>query len=509
MKYLITIIISLMFIINAKAQLQIVSSHPENGAVGVQLTDTISVTFSAPLDTTKKFTDGNFLLTNVNPSQDIWYSQDLKTLFIKPTLTYGTNYFLLFYSVKGEDGSVLETPVIIEFTTSPQFNGVDVSGTVSVNNGNMSPENSLVGLSLQDLSQGDPILTNAAVVDANGNFTIHHVKDSVYYPLAAKDVDKDGQINPGYGDLLALHDSIVVAGQDINNLDFVLIEPELISFTSARLTADSIKAAGLPGDAKLYYISAMNIDSLGRTDDWSFYYISPQQQKCYSVDINLFSNTVEQTTQDVYNWISQMRPVGDSVFAAADPENFVINADNQGGNFFRYNSWADTLELEIELNLGNLSQANFGDLIPGDNNFYWGLDYRVRPVNSVDWNDIVARLRFLADYKTGNILIVSDVKNDQVITPANFKLEQNYPNPFNPSTKIKFQIPSAGTSSIKFTQLKIYDILGNEVATLINKQLQPGNYEVEFNANGLPSGVYFYKLTSGNFTQTKKMVLIR
>jgi len=97
---------------------------------------------------------------------------------------------------------------------------------------------------------------------------------------------------------------------------------------------------------------------------------------------------------------------------------------------------------------------------------------------------------------------------------ASFSLEQNYPNPFNPTTSIQYAI-----SSRQFVTLKVYDILGNEVVTLVNEEKQPGSYEVEFSAKGgsasggnaysLPSGIYFYQLQSGNFVETKKMVLIK
>ena len=88
--------------------------------------------------------------------------------------------------------------------------------------------------------------------------------------------------------------------------------------------------------------------------------------------------------------------------------------------------------------------------------------------------------------------------------PEKFELSQNYPNPFNPSTKIRYQVASTNP-----VNLKIYDVLGNEVATLVNEVQPNGNYEVEFNASGLASGTYFYKLQSGEFIQTKKMVLIK
>jgi photosystem II stability/assembly factor-like uncharacterized protein len=101
--------------------------------------------------------------------------------------------------------------------------------------------------------------------------------------------------------------------------------------------------------------------------------------------------------------------------------------------------------------------------------------------------------------------------------PKKFKLEQNYPNPFNPSTKIKFSIPSVIASGAKQSQLvtlKVFDVLGNEIATLVNEELLPGEYEVEFNdhsgeVRNLTSGVYFYTLKAGGFVQTKKMILMK
>ena len=91
-------------------------------------------------------------------------------------------------------------------------------------------------------------------------------------------------------------------------------------------------------------------------------------------------------------------------------------------------------------------------------------------------------------------------------------LHQNYPNPFNPSTKIKFTIPSviaSGTKQSQFVSLKVYDVLGNEVSTLVNEEKSAGTYEATFDASGLTSGIYFYKLQAGNFTESKKMILLK
>ena len=88
--------------------------------------------------------------------------------------------------------------------------------------------------------------------------------------------------------------------------------------------------------------------------------------------------------------------------------------------------------------------------------------------------------------------------------PGSYELYQNYPNPFNPTTKIKIQI-----SKLADTKVTVYDILGREVEVLINEQLKPGTYEVEWNAANYTSGVYFYKLAAGDFVETKKMLLVK
>ena len=100
----------------------------------------------------------------------------------------------------------------------------------------------------------------------------------------------------------------------------------------------------------------------------------------------------------------------------------------------------------------------------------------------------------------------------EYIPPKEYLLFQNYPNPFNPSTTIRYSIPAVETehsSSLQNVTLKVYDILGREVATLVNEEQQPGNYEVIFNANRLASGTYFYRLSSGTFVKTMKFVLLK
>jgi choice-of-anchor B domain-containing protein len=103
--------------------------------------------------------------------------------------------------------------------------------------------------------------------------------------------------------------------------------------------------------------------------------------------------------------------------------------------------------------------------------------------------------------KMGTPFGIQTISNE---VPSSFSLEQNYPNPFNPSTKIKFSVARQ-----KQVELKVFDITGREISTLVNQQLKPGIYEYDWNASNLPSGVYLYKLNSGEFSSTKKMVLVK
>jgi len=106
--------------------------------------------------------------------------------------------------------------------------------------------------------------------------------------------------------------------------------------------------------------------------------------------------------------------------------------------------------------------------------------------------------------------ITTDINNDISNLPAKFKLSQNYPNPFNPTTVIEYSIPNVGNENFHSVQLKVYDSLGKEITTLVNnKQQQPGVYKVNFYASKLASGIYFYRIQTDKFHQTKKMILLR
>jgi hypothetical protein len=108
---------------------------------------------------------------------------------------------------------------------------------------------------------------------------------------------------------------------------------------------------------------------------------------------------------------------------------------------------------------------------------------------------------------------IISIQNISTEIPSTYSLQQNYPNPFNPSTKIKFDIPALGfplgRGAGGMTVIRVYNILGKEIETLVNEKLNPGTYEVIFNASQYPSGVYFYRLISDGYNETKRMLLIK
>jgi hypothetical protein len=132
-------------------------------------------------------------------------------------------------------------------------------------------------------------------------------------------------------------------------------------------------------------------------------------------------------------------------------------------------------------------------------------DYVYAPAGSGINTDLLGCVINGVMYGDTSLLGIATLSNQ---VPEKFALYQNYPNPFNPSTKIKFSIPPLkGVRGM--TSLFVYDALGQEVTALVNEQLDPGIYETEWDASNFPSGIYFYKLEAGDYTETKKMILIK
>ena len=150
-----------------------------------------------------------------------------------------------------------------------------------------------------------------------------------------------------------------------------------------------------------------------------------------------------------------------------------VNPGFTSGNTITARLWCNQSNLEYETNITfEVGNGNFGS----------GIFSRV----SIEGTNLVS------------------VSNTGTSVPKTFSISQNYPNPFNPSTKIQYEVPEKSIVS-----LKVYDVLGNEIITLVNKENLSGRYEVEFNATNLPSGVYFYRIQAGGFVDTKKMIVLK
>jgi len=126
---------------------------------------------------------------------------------------------------------------------------------------------------------------------------------------------------------------------------------------------------------------------------------------------------------------------------------------------------------------------------------------------TITFNDGLSGTQKSINYTTNNVPIGIQPISHEI--PAGFNLFQNYPNPFNPTTKIRFEIPPLEGVRGRIVEIKIYDILGSEITTLVSEQLKPGTYEVNWDASNYPSGVYYYKLSAGDYLETKKMVLVK
>jgi hypothetical protein len=148
----------------------------------------------------------------------------------------------------------------------------------------------------------------------------------------------------------------------------------------------------------------------------------------------------------------------------------------------------------IDLNSGlDLTRLSFSSsLFTNGELYYYRVKYRDHNVKWSNWSNVTS------------FNFVTSVA-DEVI-PTDYELGQNYPNPFNPTTRINYQIPKEG-----FVTLKVFDVLGNQVALLVNEYQNSGNYNIQFSSNNLQltSGTYFYELRAGDFVSVKKMLMLK
>ncbi len=214
-----------------------------------------------------------------------------------------------------------------------------------------------------------------------------------------------------------------------------------------------------------------------------------------SVEVNL---TVD-STENYFAW-------GRFYYEGSDSTNYLfLKVDDQDellfGSYLNSDKWlwdgngSDTTNSSV-------SKLSLGILESGSHK----ISLKINPlVSSYVYADVLLITNDSSYVPSDADFSVTDVNNtDPSMKPVKFELEQNYPNPFNPTTKIKYSVAKASNVVVK-----VYNSLGAEVTTLVNGNKAPGNYEVQFNASNLPSGIYIYQITADNFVESKKMILLK
>ena len=488
------------------AGLTVVSTVPANGTMNVSpSTTTFSLTFSDPIDTTI------FVLQNDGPSAGfftsldtvsaITYSADHKTVNLQVRLSAGKPYFVCLYYAKSASAVQLSTPYVFYFTTGASFPAFSVSGSVLSGSSGVATAGSLVVLSYTPVSQGNPVFAMGAIADVAGNFTIPYVPNGTFYPIAAKDVTNRGQIDPNTGDIVGTAPAIVMNNANLTGVAITFQSLLPFSFKDA---VDSVNAhvAELPIPRVLRAIQASSVDSTGKAPYWEFDFTGADLSHSFTVDVEAFGVRVRTMDAGQYNWVVQAKPIG-ILPDVAVVDTFLARAERQGGKAYRpvTMTWNG---FDVRASIGGLANFGFNDMISDTSKLYLGVTY-LYGVQNQNQQIIYGQRRFLGDYNTGSILVTTGVSPaGEKGLPARYSLEQNYPNPFNPATKIEFSLPA--TSSV---QLRVYNMLGQEVATLVNGTVTAGRHTVNFDGSHLASGIYIYRLIAGTSLNTMKMVLVK
>jgi len=263
-------------------------------------------------------------------------------------------------------------------------------------------------------------------------------------------------------------------------------------------TKEKVKALAVNGSKFFAGITG------GEWIDYSHYtygvYLSTDNGLTWSWPTNIGFNKV----------VITLSAVGNHLFAGTSSGVYLSTDD--GGSWTAANNGLTNTNITSAVVSGNnlfVGTNGGGVFLTTDNGASWsavntGLTNLYVYSLAVIGNDLYAGAMMSGLWKRSLSDIVTAVEDDKINQPANFALHQNYPNPFNPTTTLSFAI-----SHSSLVTLKLFDVLGKEIAVLVNENKSAGNYEINFDASNLSSGIYFYKLQAGNFSSTKKMVLTR
>lgn len=502
MKYLSILLLTLLPPV-LLAQLTVVSTSPANNATNVPLTTTMSVTFNVAVDSTSMGFQNN-VFTNVDSVVSSSISADKKTYSAIVLLKASKVYFIAILGAKSTTGQVLPSPFVAYFTTESAFFGYNVSGIVTSSIVGVTPQNAIVGLSSRSLMGNDgPLFVSWTNANADGSFQIPYVSNGKYWLVAAKDVNGDGNLDPSSGiDAVAFGDSIIVNGSSMTGLVLPLQQMKSKTFAEAWSIGDSM-ARRLPSDRVLKSVQTNNTDTTGRSNSWNFTYTYNSNTMATEVNVGDMSSSLNPVTDSGYlSGLMYTNPLANPATAAASTL-VMTYVEGEGGKAFRTQSVPNNFVLQIQMALGDLSYSNFGMMNPAPGTQYWGVSYRFG-IESPHMFTTYLEKDFLCNFSTGVVVKATAVQSPLQQVPTVTGLHQNYPNPFNPSTTITYDLARSS-----FVTLKVYDLLGREVAVLVQGEQEAGTQSVRFDGVQNANGIYFYMLELPGYREVRRMVLLK
>lgn len=361
----------------------------------------------------------------------------------------------------------------------------------------------------------EPAIKAAAIVGSNGSYTIPYVRNGEYYPVA---IEFSGD---GFESAFGFYDpegtgmpaSITVAGSSLSGIDMVLGTFAPMTASEALEILTTTHSELIEGQDLISMVTVLNLfgtdqEINGASIFWTFIYHNRTEDIAMGYIIYPFG--IVEADDDVEGWFFDMAGDGENLpdeidysrmgaiesFADSDIVTAVI--EQKGGSAFR-EEHGELPFFYITLSAGNFYWTDLDDDLASDR-FLWKMDYV-----AFDFTGFFATATYYADMHTGDFITGTfTLLGDNAEMPARVELNQNYPNPFNPATVIPFRLDSDS-----HVRLSVYNMLGQEIATIAEGSLPAGEHLATWNAGNLSSGIYLYRLVADGKTLTRKMVLVK
>jgi hypothetical protein len=516
-----------------RAQSFIVSSDPPNLAAAVAADKSVTLTFNAQLDTSQHLgMDGwPVVISKIDPADslkifNVTFGSNLQSITFELNQRANTDYVWLIGQAAFIGGGNLSRPFALNYTTAAAYGSLMVSGHVF--SAKTDPANAFVGLfdrsllapsgpmpdrmmaglekvSRQLQDDGGPMARLVTTVDdPTGAYRLDLVREGVYWPIAAKDMNGDGQMDP-MQDLMGFYDpdhngvpdSLLVLGGASLNIDIELINlsmPMSEPVTArARLDTAIATAKRLTPDQELKAImvhqDTPGID--GRSNTWAYIFYSPVHK--YGTVVFTGSNFVVADSSKAHVPplpMEQMKSIPHD-FVDSDVAMAALQA-NGGASF--HSQHPDAMR---RLSGGN----EFWAYPPDPTRIFWLAEYIARKPDNSE-----AALHVFVDMITGAVITsgYSGIADKFIESTPSCFLMQNYPNPFNARTRIEYLM-----SKQEHISIRIYDLKGRAVASLVDGDVDAGRHSMIFDASGLACGIYVVRFETRTTTELRKMLFLK